>query len=90
MASFHVNIYAIVRVKLEGISAADPGQAAKIAETAADLDRLFENVRWCAPDSGPRIAQVEYAGEIFDFLVDEMDAEEVVAEHVVDDKPEPS
>jgi len=59
---YDVHIYAIVRVKVPGVEASDPREAAKTAMDNTDLDAMFAGSK-----------KLEYAGAIQDFLVDKFD-----------------
>jgi hypothetical protein len=59
MPKHDVHIYCIVRVKVPGVEADTPGEAAQKAEKATDLDYAFRDA--------------EFAGDITGFLVDTLD-----------------
>jgi hypothetical protein len=67
-SAYDVHIYAIVRVKVSGVEADSPENAARKAEEAVDLHELSR----CRIQGA---AEVEYAEDIQDFLIDVLDRE---------------
>ena len=71
MPKYDVHLYAVVRVKVPGVEANSPEEAAKIADDQTDLDHAFKDG--------------EYIEEIEAILVDTLDATgKVVKETTLD------
>ena len=64
MPKYHVNLYALVRVRVPDVEADSQEEACQTAEQRVNLDSLFHGV------SGPYVSDVEYADEVNHYLVD--------------------